>query len=374
MDEVKELVEVLTRLRDAYYNGEPEVSDADYDDLEDKLRELDPNNEFFSKVGEDSDDGFPKAKHVLLMGSQDKCNTVEEIIKKLKHFFGKKIAFMIEPKCDGISLEMNYQNGKLVSCITRGDGYVGDDITANASKMQGVPSEIPTTEAVSTRGEILLFHSDKDKYFPDLKNCRNGASGISKNKEGTGCEHLTVVTYDAQYLNEDLSFETEANKLDFLENNGFVHVNTSMLIADCTTDAGIQKAAEDLMAKMNEFTMADREYDTDGVVVKLNVIDENDLRTNLRPASQFAIKPKAIHKQSTLRDIEWNMVNGSLTPVAIFDPIVIDGATIRRATLINVRYIEELQLEIGDTLDIIRANMVIPRILGNISKNIHIVA
>lgn len=362
MDEVKELVEVLTRLRDAYYNGEPEVSDADYDDLEDKLRELDPNNEFFSKVGEDSDDGFPKAKHVLLMGSQDKCNTVEEIVRKLKHFFGKKIAFMIEPKCDGISLEMNYQNGKLVSCITRGDGYVGDDITANASKMQGVPSEIPTTEAVSTRGEILLFHSDKDKYFPDLKNCRNGASGISKNKEGTGCEHLTVVTYDAQYLNEDLSFETEANKLDFLENNGFVHVNTSMLIADCTTDAGIQKAAEDLMAKMNEFTIADREYDTDGVVVKLNVIDENDIRTEIKPKTQWAIKPARVEVETTLIDIEWNMTNGRLVPVAIFEPVILDGATIQRASLVNVAEIERLGLYIGAKIIVSRRNMVIPKV------------
>lgn len=374
MDEIKKIVETLKDWRKAYYNGEPKVSDAEFDDLEDQLRQLDPENEYFDGIGEDDSGNFPKAKHVLLMGSQDKCNTVEDIVKKLKHFAGKKVALIVEPKCDGLSLELNYKNGKASMHITRGDGYEGDDITVNASKMQGVPATIPITEDVSFRGEILLLHSDKDKYFPELKNCRNGASGTAKNKDGIGCEHLTVITYDCQYLDEDKSFETETNKLDFLTAAGFMRVNADMVIADCTSNEGILKAANDLMEKMNEFTMADREYDTDGVVVKLNIIDENDVRTNLRPASQFAIKPKAIHKQSPLRDIEWTMVNGRLTPVAIFDPIVIDGATIRRATLVNVRYIEELQLEIGDTLDIIRANMVIPRILGNVSKNIHIVA
>ena len=374
MDEINEIVETLNKWRDAYYNGQPVVTDAEFDDLEDKLRELDPENEYFQGIGEDEEDGFPKAKHLILMGSQDKCNTIEEIIKKLNHFKGRKVEFLVEPKCDGLSLEMNYLNGKPTVHITRGDGYVGDDITANASKMMGVPAGIPVPDGIAFRGEIMLLHSDKEKYFPDLKNCRNGASGTAKNKEGIGCEHLTVVTYDCQYTDEDKSFGTEADKLEFLNECGFMRVNADMVVADCTTPEGIKKAAEDLMDKMNEFTNTDREYDTDGVVVKLNVIDEHDLRTNLHPTSQFAIKPKAIHKQSPLRDIEWNMVNGSLTPVAIFDPIVIDGATIRRATLVNVRYIEELQLEIGDTLDIIRANMVIPRILGNVSKNIHIVA
>lgn len=364
MDEIKEIVKTLTGWRNAYYNGEPKVSDAEFDDLEDKLRQLDPENEYFGGVGEDASDGFPKAKHVLLMGSQDKCNTVEDIVKKLRHFAGKKVALLVEPKCDGISLELNYKNGKASMHITRGDGYVGDDITVNAAKMRGVPATIPTTDDVSFRGEILLLHSDKDKYFPELKNCRNGASGISKNKDGIGCEHLTVITYDCQYLDEDKSFETEANKLDFLTASGFQRVNADMVIADCTSNEGILKAANDLMEKMNEFTMADREYDTDGVVVKLNIIDENDVRTELKPKSQWAIKPTRVEVETTLTGIEWNMTNGTLVPVGVFEPVVLDGATIQRASLVNVAQIESMGLYIGARVRVSRRNLVIPHIEG----------
>lgn len=364
MDEINEIVETLNKWRDAYYNGQPVVTDAEFDDLEDKLRELDPENEYFQGIGEDEEDGFPKAKHLILMGSQDKCNTIEEIIKKLNHFKGRKVELLVEPKCDGLSLEMNYLNGKPTAHITRGDGYVGDDITVNASKMMGVPAGIPVPDGIAFRGEIMLLHSDKEKYFPELKNCRNGASGTAKNKEGIGCEHLTVVTYDCQYTDEDKSFGTEADKLEFLTKCGFMRVNADMVVADCTTPEGIQKAAEDLMAKMNEFTTTDREYDTDGVVVKLNVIDEHDLRTNLHPTSQFAIKPSRVEVETTLINIEWNMTNGSLVPVAIFEPVILDGATIQRASLSNVSEIERLGLYIGARIRVSRRNLVIPHVEG----------
>lgn len=362
MDEINEIVKTLKEWRNAYYNGEPVVSDAEFDDMEDKLRQLDPDNEYFQGIGEDELDGFPKANHTILMGSQEKCNTIEEIIKKLNHFAGKKVAMLVEPKCDGISLEMNYKDSKATAHITRGDGYVGDNITVNASKMQGVPAGIPVSDGVAIRGEIMLLHSDKEKYFPDLKNCRNGASGIAKNKDGIGCEHLTVVCYDCQYTDEDKSFETEANKLDFLTQCGFMRVNADMVITDCTTPEGIKKAAEDLMAKMNEFTMADREYDTDGVVVKLNIIDDHDLRTELHPKTQWAIKPARVEVETTLIDIEWNMTNGSLVPVAIFEPVILDGATIQRASLVNVAEIERLGLYIGAKIIVSRRNMVIPKV------------
>ena len=114
----------------------------------------------------------------------------------------------------------------------------------------------------------------------------------------------------------------------------------------------------------------DKDYDTDGVVVKLNEFDLDDLKSNIRPNTQWAIKPETITKFVTLLNIEWNMVNGTLTPVAVFDPVEIDGALIRRSTLNNVRYLEKAQIEIGDVIELERAGMVIPRVVGNKSKGI----
>lgn len=373
MTKIEELQNQITAAREAYYNGEPIMRDDEYDALEDQLLKLDPKNKLLAEIGEDSLDGFPKADHKILMGSQSKCNTVEQITKKLESFSSKgKVAFLAEDKCDGISLEMNYEIGNLVSCITRGNGYVGDDITANAKKMNGIPHKLSDSFTVSVRGEILLFHNDKDIYFPDLKNCRNSASGIAKNKEGEGCEHLTVVSYDVQGDDPAL-FTKEVNKIQFLIDNGFNIVNKKLILADCSTVESREKSANEMYQAMLELSNNEsRPYDTDGIVVKTNNVDWDDQRTNLHPISQWAIKPPAVHKQSKLLDIEWSMKNGTLTPVAVFEPIEIDGATIQRATLNNARYIENLKIEIGDILEICRANMVIPRIIGNISKGISI--
>lgn len=374
MTRIEELQNQLIAAREAYYNGEPIMRDDEYDAIEDELLQLDPENALLAGIGEDESDGFPKAKHNILMGSQSKCNTVEQISKKLESFSSKgKVAFLVEDKCDGISLEMNYKDGNLVSCITRGNGYIGDDITVNAKKMAGIPHKLKDSFTLSVRGEILLFHDDKDKYFPDLKNCRNSASGIAKNKEGEGCEHLTVVSYDVQGDSPEL-FTKETNKVQFLKDNGFNVTNMKLLLADCTTRESREKSANEMYQVMLELSSnEERPYDTDGIVVKTNNVDWDDQRNNLHPTTQWAIKPPAEHRQSKLLDIEWSMKNGTLTPVAVFEPIEIDGATIQRATLNNVRYIENLKIEIGDTLEIIRANLVIPRVVGNITKGTSII-
>jgi DNA ligase (NAD+) len=143
-----------------------------------------------------------------------------------------------------------------------------------------------------------------------------------------------------------------------------MRVNADMVLADCTTPEGIKKAAEALMEKMNEFTMAEREYDTDGVVVKLNIIDDHDLHTELHPKTQWAIKPARVEVETTLIDIEWNMTNGSLVPVAIFEPVVLDGATIQRASLTNLAQIEAMGLYIGARIRVTRRNLVIPHVEG----------
>ena len=366
---IQELEDRILAARKAYYNSEVTImSDAEYDDLEDELRALDPTNEVLNEIGKDSEDGFPKAKHTILMGSQAKANTVEQVETWLKHFPSSKVEVLVQDKLDGISLELNYTNKNLASAITRGDGYKGDLVTENAKKMDGVPTATEAAFSGAVRGEILLLHSDKEKYFPDMKNCRNAASGIMKHLDGSGCERLTLICYDVQNLDPNDKFETETDKLEFLTANGFNRVQSDYMKLDLTTDQSRKEAAQMLLDKMTEYTTREKEFDTDGVVVKMLKVDNEDLRTELRPKSQIAIKPARIWHESVLRDIEWNMVNGTLTPVAVYDEVDMEGALCTRATLNNVRYIEDLKLEIGDKISLIRANMVIPRIMGNITK------
>lgn len=351
-----ELLDLYQKARDAYYKtGETVMPDSDFDDLEDELKKRNLI-ENVDSVGNDEIDGFPKAKHTILMGSQAKANTLEEVADWLSK--QKCKSFIAEPKCDGISLELNYIDGELVSAITRGNGYIGDDITNNAKKMTGVPSALTKPFSGAIRGEILLFHEDKEKYFPEMKNCRNAASGIVKRLDGSGSEYLTLVVYDIQNLDENKKFSFEDEKMDYLSTLGkdkpFI-VNFFNKIKQAT--------AQDLMDFMNNTTMnLALQFDIDGVVIKSEIVDNEDLRISDRPKSQIAIKPARVEKKTVLRAIEWQMANDKIVPVGVFDPVEFDGATCSRASLSNIAQLEELGIEVGDEIFVSRRNMVIPHI------------
>lgn len=350
-----EIIEKLSAASKAYYNsGDVILSDAEFDDLEDELRKINPNSEWFSRIGEDDGSDWPKAQHTMLMGSQAKVNSYEEELKWMEKFHEGDI-FTISQKLDGISLELNYENGKLISAITRGNGHVGDDITPNAVKFQGVQKTLKDDFTGCIRGEILLFHSDKDTYFPDLKNCRNAASGIAKTKSGKGSNHLTVLVYDAQFKDETKFFDTDLQKMKFLEDNGFGTAEYETF-----TFTTPEETATLAMSLMNKYTTAQIDYDIDGVVVKLNNLDNVDLRTNERPKTQHAIKPSRKEYVSTLREIKWQMTGCTLCPVAIFDPIEMDGATCSRASLSNLAQLMELDIQPGDKIVITRRGLIIP--------------
>lgn len=352
-----ELKSKILAAQDAYYNGEPLMSDAEFDMMWDEAKKLNPEDEIFtSEVGSDHTDGFQKAKHTLLMGSQSKANKAEEMDDFLKKTFGPYIA---QYKCDGISLELTYRNGKMTQAITRGDGYEGDDITSNVMKMK-VPHTLKSNDSVVVRGEILLFRDEKDAYFPEMKNCRNAASGISKHLHGEDCEHLTVVCYDARKL-EGENFKTQIELQNYLENEGFQVAEWKQF--DSLTG---EKCVEYMQSIFNGFD--DLAYDIDGIVWKQNEIDLDDLKTNMRPKTQIALKPARVAVETEITSIEWNCVNGTFTPIAVFKPITLQGATIQRASMANVNLMEELDIEIGDKVEVVRAGMIIPKIIRNLSK------
>lgn len=351
------LERTIKNAQEAYYNGEPIMSDAEFDKLWDELKRKFPDSDLLTQVGADHTDGFQKAQHLMLMGSQNKANTAYEMDK-----FFKKEQYVASFKLDGISIELQYQNGEFVKGVTRGDGEIGDDITENVKKMKYVPMKIDENFTGSVRGEILLFKSDKEKYFPEAKNCRNQASGLAKRKDGKGCEHLSVICYDALSIDESREWSTETMICNYLRGNGF-KVAPFIERADWTGDLAIGYI-HDTWANLNQI-----DYDIDGIVFKQNKIDWNDKKNSYRPTTQIALKPARDEAVTKVTGIEWRMTNGTLTPVIQVSPVELNGTTVSQASGYNAKQLELLDLEIGDTVSVVKAGMIIPKIVENISKD-----
>lgn len=355
----KELENKIKEAQDAYYNDSSVMSDVEFDALWDELKTNYPDSELLKEVGTDHTDGFVKAKHRIIMGSQNKANTVEE----MDTWFQKQNAteYVAAEKLDGCSIALEYEDGKFVNGITRGDGEYGDLITRNVLMMQGLVKELPQPYDPDNdlftgviRGEVMLYKSDKEKYFPDKKNCRNAAAGIMKHLDGADCDKLHIKVYEARPRTN--SFDTHVEMLNFLKANGFDVVNYTV-----ETDINGQKAI-DLMDKTWK---AERDYDIDGIVWKTMSVHYDDLEINKLPKTQIALKPKYTLATTKIIDIEWSLKNGTLTPVAIVLPVELCGTTVKRASLSNVAMLEDLGIEIGHEVTITKGGEIIPCILKN---------
>lgn len=359
--EIKELEELIVYHQNAYYNGNAEISDAEFDALWDELKEKDPTNKLIiSKVGKDESDFFPKTKHLMIMGSQEKANSKEEVEKKLAGMTGDG-DYLIEWKLDGASIELQYENGKFKKAVTRGDAEVGDDITPNALKMNGIILDVGEDFTGPIRGEVLLSKENKEKYFKDYKNCRAATNGTMKRKDGEGCQYLDILVYDARYSDTTKSFKGEDTLMCWLKEKGFM--TPEWTIYENLT-------ADQCMTKLKEtFDNLDKvPYDIDGLVIKQAKIDMDDLNTNICPKTQFALKPARSYATSTVKDIIWDNTNGSFTPVCIIEPTELLGAEITRVNAYNIQFLLDMQIEIGDIISFTRFGEIIPGVARNLSK------
>lgn len=360
--EIKELEELIVYHQNAYYNGNAEISDAEFDALWDELKSKDPTNKLItSKVGKDDSDFFPKTKHLMIMGSQEKANSKEEVEKKLGNMHGNRDA-LIEWKLDGSSIELQYEHGKFKKAVTRGDAEIGDDITPNALKMNGVILDIKEDFTGPIRGEVLLSKENKEKYFKDYKNCRAAANGIMKRKDGEGSQYLDILVYDARYSDKSKSFENEESLMMWLESKGFKTPEWA-LYENLDADTCMKKL-EDIFSNLSKIP-----YDIDGLVIKQAEIDMDDLNTNICPKTQFALKPARSYATSTVKDIVWDNTNGSFTPVCIIEPTELLGAEIERVNAYNIQFLLDMQIEIGDIISFTRFGEIIPGVARNLSKN-----
>ncbi|MBQ3648999.1 MAG: NAD-dependent DNA ligase LigA [Treponema sp.] len=352
---IAELEKLIVKYQKSYYNGEGEISDAEFDSLWDELKLLDPQNPILHKVGADSGN-FEKAPHVMPMGSQEKAANPEQFLSwAQKHKYDE---YLVEYKLDGASLELQYNGGILVRAVTRGDGSTGDVITANALKMDGVKKELYDADGKlsgftgGVRGEVIMKRSVHKKYFSDKANCRNAANGLMKRKDGSGSEHLTLIAYDVWATQGEQPYKDEEEKLAWLKKYGF---NTVVLKICSNADQVIEYRAKVMEERKN------LDYDIDGLVIKERAVNHEDA-LRARPDRQIAFKFSLEEAVSVVRKVEWNESGATYTPVAVFDAVDLNGTSVQRASLANPNTIASLGLQIGSHVIVVKRGEIIPKI------------
>lgn len=353
---IGELQERVLQAQQAYHNGTPTISDEEYDALVDELADLDAVNQLVKNVGAPAVSEWKKAKHENPMGSLDKVNTSEEL-DAWWNSRGSGELLLITEKLDGISVQLKYVGGRLHQAVTRGDGKVGEDITTNVRRMQGIPSKLPAhvKAPLVVRGEIILTKSDHEAWFKsEYANTRNAASGIAKRLDGRGSDHLTVMVYQ---IVDGISSSTEKAQFDLLRDLGFSVPNYY------TSDVSTPQV---LWGRYEAEKRARLDYDIDGLVVRINDLAKQVALgdKDFRPLGAVAYKFAAVSRETIIRQVlHQTGGTGRITPVAVFDPVNLLGATVTNASVYNWKYIRDLGIDIGASVLVARANDVIPRVV-----------
>lgn len=359
-----DIVERLKEAAHAYYNGlELKMSDHEYDELVDHLRLTDPDNPYLKVIGAPAIGTV--VKHDMPVGSQEKLKTKEEYdawAEKISAMHqGDSPPIVIQWKLDGITVVLNYRDGHLVSAVTRGDGVQGEDITRNVVHMQNVPKEVPDNFTGSVRGEILLYKESFTKYFEPLghSNPRNTAAGKARKKtvEPDLLQHLSVIAFDI--TSDD---ETEDERTVRLANYGFLPVGTQIPdYSKSDQDETIWECYERCA-----ILRPDLGFEVDGVIVRANLIatqNELGMSSDMRPKGQRCIKFEALSKSTYVRDVEVTIGHtGAHVPTIKVEPVEIGGVTIGSILGNNYEYLGNLDVAIGDKIEVERAGDVIPHI------------
>lgn len=372
-DRMKELVEKLNKYAALYYEQDaPEISDAEYDALYDELRALEESEGYSLKnspthrVGGAPQKKFAQSKHLLRLYSLDKCKTREELADwydRVIKAAGKEPELTAEYKFDGLTLNILYENGALVKAATRGDGTVGEEVTAQVKTISGVPRNISYKGRIEIQGEGIMRLSALEEYnrrsSEPLKNARNGAAGAIRNLDPavTADRNLSFMAYNIGF--SDRHFASQSEMHAFLAEEGF----------ETESDFTVLKGADEAFAFAEKVDGLRHSLDflIDGVVFKVN---DTALRDEIGYTEKFpkwaiAYKFKADEMTTVLRDVVWQVSRSAkLNPLAVLDPVDIGGVTVKRATLNNYGDILKKKVRIGDRVFIRRSNDVIPEITG----------
>ena len=372
MDRMKELIALLNEASKAYYQEDRQImTDFEYDKLYDELVKLEKETKIVlansptQKVGYTVLSNLTKIQHDSKILSLDKTKEPQ----KLKEWLEDKKG-ILSWKLDGLTIVLKYNDGKLVQAITRGNGEVGEDITHNARVFQNVPLKISFEKELVLRGEGIILYSEFKKINEQLeegefyKNPRNLCSGTVRqlNSEITAKRNVlfyafTLVTAEGKEF-DDL----KSNQLKWLKQLGFDVVEHVLVNADSVMEQ-VEKFQEKISS--NDFA-------SDGLVLTYDSISYSQSLgvTSKFPKDSIAFKWADETAETTLLEIEWNTSRtGLMNPIAIFEPVELEGTTVNRASVHNVSILEDLKLGIGDKIEVYKANMIIPQIAENLTRS-----
>ena len=372
-ERMKELVRLLNKASRAYYQEAQEImSNYEYDRLYDELKELEDelgitlSNSPTVNVGYEVVSELPKERHESPMLSLDKTKEVEE----LKNFVGDQKVLM-SWKMDGLTVVLTYRDGKLYKAVTRGNGEVGEVITNNAKVFKNVPVQIAYQGELILRGEAVIGYKDFEKINQEIedvdaryKNPRNLCSGSVRQLNNQITAKRNVMFYAFTLVQADgVDFQnSRACQMEWLKSQGFTTVEYYMVTRD---------TVEDEVAKFSS-KISENDFPSDGLVLTYDDIAYGRSlgRTAKFPRDSFAFKWQDEIRETVLREIEWSPSRtGLINPVAIFDPVELEGTTVSRASVHNISIMEELELGIGDRIEVYKANMIIPQIAENLTRS-----
>jgi len=350
-------IEKLMAARDAYYNtGRSDMTDQEYDALEETVRQFDPDHPIFEKIGHLPSSAWPKVRHLIAMGSLEKVHTKEDFLKWAKKF--PNHAMCMQLKLDGLSVSLNYEYGRFIRGVTRGDNTLGEDISPNIMLMKGFKLELPGFTG-SIRAEAMLSRENFNKINRALpkkdqySNPRNAAAGISRGLDGMYCKYLNLTFYDICGPEIELDENVKIERLTEMDLPVPIYFTGNI----------------DYIAGQFEAFKSQRSslpYDIDGMVVK--VCDKYVQKTlgstkDGRPRAQKAWKFDPPGATTVLNSVTWQIGRtGVLTPVANVTPVEIEGTTVEKSTLHNIAEIKRLGIGLGDLVVLTKQGDIIPKI------------
>ena len=381
---IDELVATLNYHAHLYYvEDRNEISDYDYDMMQNELKKLEAQYPEFirpdsptQRVGGEAVSGFEKVQHKVQMGSLQDVFSFEEVrefVDRVRETVDDP-KFVVEPKIDGLSVSLEYHDGQLTVGSTRGDGFVGENVTENLRTVRSIPVSIDSTlPMLEVRGEVYMPRSvflklvkeQEDNDEQPFKNPRNAAAGSlrQKNPKIAAKRKLDIFVFNVQQV-EGKELTAHKQSLDYLKELGFKTVPDYRLVS----------TADEIIARIGEIgeNRFDLPYDIDGVVIKVDDFRQRERlgATAKVPKWAVAYKFPPEEKNTKLLDIELNVGRtGAVTPVAIFEPVFLAGTQVSRATLHNQDLINEKNINIGDIIKVRKAGDIIPEVLGAVEKN-----
>ena len=366
------LVEKLNEASRAYYtDGAEIITNYEYDDMYDELLALEAETGYIRSdspsvnVGFETAAGLPKITHEIKMLSLNKTKDRDE----LRAWLGDQKG-LLSWKLDGLTVGLTYENGRLVQGVTRGNGVEGELITANVLEIKNVPKTIPHKGRVMVRGEAVIRYSDFERINEAIddadakyKNPRNLCSGSIRQLDPkvTAERSVSFYAFNLTVL-EGIEINSRSERMEWLKTQGFEIVDYVMVDKD------------NILAEIDKYEAAIPGFDipSDGLVLTL---DDGAYAATLGETAKFpkdsiAFKWRDQQAETALREIEWSPSRtGLLNPVAIFDPVELEGTTVSRASVHNINIMEDLELGIGDIVQVYKANMIIPQLAGNLTRS-----